>query len=64
VYGVFLVHPILIEVRAFGGNSYGAFSEISFVLESAGFMLLSFVVSAFFYLLVEGPLYQIRQMLR
>jgi hypothetical protein len=64
VYGVFLVHPILIEIRAFGNNNYVAFTEIEYVLEVAGFILLSFVVSACFYMLIEGPLYQIRQLLR
>jgi len=64
VYGVFLVHPILIEIRAYGGNSYDDFSEISYVLEAAGFVFLSFFIATFFFLLVEGPLYQIRQLAR
>ena len=64
VYGVFLVHPILIEIRGYGGNSYVDFSEISYVLEAAGFIALSFFFSTFAFFIVEGPLYQIRQLIR
>jgi len=63
VYGVYLVHPILIEIRAFAGNKYLDFSVLEYSLDVAGFALLSFVTSAIMFLLVEGPLYQVRQLM-
>jgi len=63
VYGVYLVHPILIEIRAFAGNKYLDFSALEYSLDVAGFALLSFLASAILFLLVEGPLYQVRQLM-
>jgi hypothetical protein len=53
-YGAFLVHPVLIEIRAFGGDSFIDFSSLSYTLDAAGFIFLSFALSCVLFLLVEG----------
>lgn len=64
VYGVFLIHPILIERNTFGEDKFPEFSPFKYVLRSSGIILLSFLLSLLLYLLIEGPLFQIRQLLR
>eukprot|EP00039_Didymoeca_costata_P016621 m.300352 g.300352 ORF g.300352 m.300352 type:complete len:767 (-) comp16421_c1_seq22:26-2326(-) len=47
VYGVYLIHPILIERLTFGEDTFPTYSDYTYLVNSAGILFLSFVFSFF-----------------
>lgn len=59
VYGAYLVHPILCQCFAYGAQRALLYSDWNFLNWYTGLSALSFVFSAFSYVLFEGPLIRI-----
>ena len=55
-FGAYLIHPLLVEILVYGGDRKLNFTSFSWLTLYAGFVLLSFCLSAAMFLLWESPL--------
>jgi len=59
VYGVYLLHPIVIEVLVYGGNQMPQYTTFNFITLYFAAVVLTFFFSALVFLVLEGPLFAI-----